>query len=156
MVPTLKLVGQLRSGLPVIATGGMMNGADIKAAIAQGASAAALGTAYLVTTEAGTAQAHRDALLAAKADTTVITRAFSGRPARGLYNGFIAMLDARASRILPYPLQNQLTRAMRTEAGKKGMADYLSLWAGKGVARCRAMGAGELTKKLAEEMHAAA
>jgi len=155
MVPMLKLVDQLRAGPPVIAAGGIMSGADIDEALAHGAAAATLGTAFLVTDEAGTARAHKDALLAATSDTTVITRAFSGRPARGLYNGYISMLDARAGRILPYPLQNMLTRAMRTEAGKKGLADYLALWAGKGVARCRAMPAGELVRTLAAEMHAA-
>jgi nitronate monooxygenase len=155
MVPTFRLVEQLRDGPPVIAAGGLMNGADIKTALDRGAAAAALGTAFLVTPEAGVPEAHKRALLAVGQDNTVVTRAFSGRPARGLYNGFIASLDGRAGRILPYPLQNALTRAMRTEAGKKGMADYLSLWAGKGVARCRAMPAGDLVRLLAEEMRAA-
>jgi len=152
MVPTLHLVEQLRDGLPVIASGGLMDGADVNAALDRGAAAAALGTAFLVTPESGTSETHKRALLEARKDTTVVTRAFSGRPARGLYNGFISALDGRASRILPYPLQNVLTRAMRTEAGRKGIAAYLSLWAGKGVARARAMPAGELVRKLAEEM----
>jgi nitronate monooxygenase len=152
MVPTLRLVEQLREGPPVIAAGGLMDGADIRAAIDRGAAAAALGTAFLVTPEAGIPDAHKQALQSAKRDTTVITRAFSGRPARGLYNEFIAMLDGRAARILPYPLQNALTRAMRTEAGKQGKAGYLSLWAGKGVARSRPMAAGDLVRTLAEEM----
>lgn len=155
MVPTLHLVDQLREGPPVIAAGGLMDGADIGAALAHGASAAALGTAFLVSPESGAAEAHKQAILSAKADTTVVTRAFSGRPARGLYNGFIAALDSRAARILPYPLQNALTRPMRNEAGRKGMAEYLSLWAGKGVARARAMPAGDLVRTLVAEMHAA-
>jgi len=155
MVPTLSLVKQLRDGPPVIAAGGLMDGADIKEALDHGAAAATLGTAFLVTPEAGTAQAHKNALLSAHKDTTVITRAFSGRPARGLYNEFIGSLDGRAARILPYPLQNILTRPMRTEAGKRNTAAYLSMWAGKGVARCRAMSAGDLVKTLVEEMQAA-
>ncbi len=154
MVPTLHLVEQLRGGPPVIASGGLMDGVDIKVALDRGAAAAALGTAFLVTPEAGTSETHKRVLLAARKDTTVITRAFSGRPARGLYNGFIAALDGRAGRILPYPLQNALTRAMRTEAGKKEIVDYLSLWAGTGVARSRAMPAADLVRVLAEEMRA--
>ncbi len=137
MVPTLSLIRELQGTLPVIAAGGLMDGADIVAALDAGAAAATLGTAFLVTSEAGVPEAHKHALLAARSDTTVITRAFSGRPARGLYNDFIAMLDSRATRILPYPFQNSLTRAMRTEAGRQGLAQYLSLWAGKGVARAR-------------------
>ena len=155
MVPTLHLVDQLRDELPVVATGGLMDGADIKTALNHGAVAAALGTAFLVTPESGVPEAHKRAVLEARKDTTVLTRAFSGRPARGLYNGFIATLDSRAARILPYPLQNMLTRTMRTEAGKKGVAAYLSLWAGTGVARARAMPAGELVRILVEEMRAA-
>jgi nitronate monooxygenase len=155
MVPTLRLVEQLRDGPAVIASGGLMDGNDIAAAIGRGAAAAGLGTAFLATPESGTSQAHKRALLDARRDTTVITRVFSGRPARGLYNEFVAMLDGRAARILPYPLQNILTRAMRTEAGKQGIAAYLSMWAGKGVARSRAMPAADLVRVLVEEMRAA-
>ncbi len=155
MVPTLHLVEQLREGPPVIAAGGLMDGTDVRAALDRGAAAAALGTAFLVTPKSAAPSVHKQAILTATKDTTVVTRAFSGRPARGLYNGFIAALDSRAARILPYPLQNALTRAMRTEAGRKGVADYLSLWAGKGVARARAMPAGDLVRTLVAEMHAA-
>jgi nitronate monooxygenase len=152
MVPTLHLVRELKDGPPVLAAGGLMDGADINTALAAGAAAAVLGTAFNVTPESGAQPAHKQALLDAGRDSTVITRAFSGRPARGLYNDFIAMLDARAARILPYPYQNALTRPMRTEAGKRGNAQYLSLWAGKGVARVRPMPAGALMKTLLGEM----
>lgn len=153
MVPTLHLVRELKDGPPVIAAGGLMDGGDVRAAIKAGAAAGALGTAFLVTPESSAQEAHKKALLAVRSDTTVITRAFSGRPARGLYNTFIATLDSRAARILPYPYQNALTRPMRTEAGKQGRADYLSLWAGKGVARARAMPAADLMHLLVAEMH---
>jgi nitronate monooxygenase len=113
-----------------------------------GASAAQLGTAFLASPESGAPEAHKRAVLAAKEDTTVITRAFSGRHARGLRNGFIAKLDGQENLILPYPLQNALTRPMRTAAGQQGLADYLSLWAGTGVARACAMPAGDLVARL--------
>ena len=85
----------------------------------------------------------------------MITRAFSGRPARGLANDFIHRVAGRGDIILPYPLQNMLTRAMRTTAAKQGDAGYLSLWAGQGVARARALPAGELVLRLVEEIRQA-
>lgn len=150
MVPTLDLVRAAASAvkLPVIATGGLMDGRDIVAALNAGASAAQLGTAFLVCPESGASWIHKRAILAAKQDTTVVTRAFSGRPARGLKNAFIASLNDRQDMILPYPLQNSLTRPMRTAAAQQGLADYLSLWAGQGVARACAMPAGDLVARL--------
>ena len=116
-----------------------------------GASAAQLGTAFLTCPESGASDVHKRAILAAKEDTTVVTQAFSGRAARGLRNVFMANVDGKEL-ILPYPLQNALTRPMRTAAAQQGLADYLSLWAGQGVARSRAMPAGQLVARLLEEM----
>jgi len=90
----------------------------------------------------------------AASDATVITRAFSGRPARGLANAFTTLLAGNENAILPYPLQNVLTRAMRAAAAAQGNAEFLSLWAGEGVARSRQMPAGELVEKLLGESEA--
>jgi nitronate monooxygenase len=154
MVPTFELVRGIAAVLPkpVIATGGLMDGRDIAAAIAAGASAASLGTAFLVSTESAAPPAHKQAILSATKDNTVITRAFSGRPARGLPNTFIQKLMGREKAILPYPLQNALTRAMRSAAAEQGNSDFLSLWAGQGVARARAMPAAELVSRLVAEI----
>jgi nitronate monooxygenase len=154
MVPTLDLVRGILDAVPVavIAAGGLMDGRDIAAAMRLGASAAALGTAFLTCPESGAPEAHKRAILAARKDTTVITRAFSGRPARGLANAFIARLEGKEDTILPYPLQNALTRAMRAAAARRGDDTFLSLWAGQGVARARALPAGELVGRLVEEM----
>lgn len=156
MVPTLELVREISAAVdtPVIATGGLMDGRDIARAMAAGASAAALGTAFLVSTESAAPQAHKQAILTAAKDNTVITRAFSGRPARGLPNTFIRKLAGRENAILPYPLQNALTRAMRAAAAQQANPEFLSLWAGQGVARSRAMPAAALVRCLAEEMAA--
>jgi nitronate monooxygenase len=153
MVPTLDLVRSITAvvDLPVIASGGLMDGRDIAASIAAGASAASLGTAFLVSAESGAPQAHKQAILTAAKDTTVITRAFSGRPARGLPNAFIKKLVGRENAILPYPFQNALTRAMRSAAARQSNAEFLSLWAGQGVARARAMPAAELVRRLVAE-----
>ncbi len=154
MVPTLALVQAIRSAVsvPVIASGGLMDGRDIAQVFACGASAAQLGTAFLTCPESGTPEAYRRAILSARSDTTVITRAFSGRPARGLRNAFIDRLEGKEECFLPYPLQNALTRPMRTAAAKRGEADFLSLWAGQGVARARLLPAAELVKQLVAEI----
>jgi nitronate monooxygenase len=154
MVPTLELVRQIRAtaSVPVIASGGLMDGRDIRRALEAGAAAVQLGTAFLASPECGASPAYKNAVLNAKSDTTVITRAFSGRPARGLRNEFIARLEGREAAILPFPLQNALTRAMRTAAAIRGVAGFLSLWAGQGVTRARCLPAGELVRKLVEEM----
>ena len=156
LVPTFTLVPGIRSAvsLPVIASGGIMDGREISQALRLGASAAALGTAFLACPESGASAAYKQAVLAAKEgkDTTVITRAFSGRPARGLPNAFINKMTGSENSILPYPLQNILTRAMRTAAAARGEADFLSLWAGTGVARTRALPAADLVRQFLAEM----
>jgi nitronate monooxygenase len=155
MVPTLDLVRATVGAVsvPVIATGGLMDGRDITAVLKAGASAAQLGTAFLPCPESGASDVYKREILAAKEDTTVVTRAFSGRPARGLRNAFIASVD-RQGLSLPYPLQNALTRAMRTAAAQQGLPDYLSLWAGQGVTRARALPAAQLVACLIQEMDA--
>jgi nitronate monooxygenase len=157
MVPLATLVREIRANvrLPVIASGGIMNGRDTAAAMKLGAAAVQLGTAFLPCPESGAPPVYKRALLDAKSDTTVITRAFSGRPARGLTNAFIAMVDGKEHAILPFRQQNDLTRPMRNACGQQGIADFISLWAGQGVARSREMPAAKLVQALMEESSAA-
>lgn len=152
MVPMRELTrGLLRDvSIPVVASGGIMDGRDIAEMLDAGAVAAQLGTAFLVCDESGAPDAYKKALLAAKHDTTVITRVYSGRPARGLRNAFIDMADGVP--ILPFRQQNDLTRPMRNESGKQGKPDYISLWAGRNVARVRAMSAAKLMETLVAEI----
>ncbi|HEY6842666.1 MAG TPA: nitronate monooxygenase [Thermoanaerobaculia bacterium] len=152
MVPILELIEAAKrvTSLPLIAAGGIMTGADVAAVLHRGAAATALGTAFLATPESGASAAYKSALHASNAPS-VITRAFSGRAARGLANEFHAMVDESA--ILPYPVQNALTRPMRTAAAKRGEAGFLSLWAGTGVAKIRSMPAEELVQRLVEELN---
>jgi nitronate monooxygenase len=157
MVPLATLVAESCAAVkvPVIASGGLMDGRDIAAAMKLGAAAAQLGTAFLPCPESGAPDAYKQALLNAKSDRTVITRAFSGRPARGIKNAFITMVEGNEGSILPFRQQNDLTRPMRNAAGAKGVADYISLWAGQGVARSRAMPAADLVAALLREMSGA-
>lgn len=155
MVGTISLVPQAVDavGVPVIASGGIMDGRGIAAALALGASAAQLGTAFLTCEEAGIPDAYKEAILGAREHETRLTRAFSGRPARGIVNRFMTEVErgATADAILPFPLQNALTRPLRSAAAKKGRADCLSLWAGQSVRLARRQPARELVERLARE-----
>lgn len=159
MIGTIALVPQMADALriPVLASGGIMDGRGIAAALALGACGVQLGTAFLTTQEAGIVDAYKEAILAAQEDETRITRAFSGRPARGIVNRFMREVEegASATDILPFPLQNALTRPLRTAAAKAGKRDFLSLWAGQGVRMARQMTAAELVLALVRETDAA-
>jgi nitronate monooxygenase len=156
MIPLATLVSAIchEVAVPVIASGGIMGGRDITVAMKLGAAAVQLGTAFLPCPESGAPAIYKRALLDAKSDTTVITRAFSGRPARGLRNAFIAMVAGKEHAILPFRQQNDLTRPMRNAAGQQGISDFISLWAGQGVARSRQMPAADLVRTLMEETSA--
>ncbi len=160
MVGTMALVPQVVDAVrvPVIASGGIMDGRGIAAALALGASAVQMGTAFLTCHEAGVPDAYKAAILGAREDGTRLTRAFSGRPARGIVNRFMTEVDrpGAASAILPFPFQNALTRPLRSAAAKQGRAEFLSLWAGQGVRLARRLSAAELIARLADETAAAA
>lgn len=157
MIGLAALVPQMVSAVrvPVIASGGIMDGRGIAAALVLGAAAVQLGTAFLTTPEAGIPQVYKDAILQAKDCDTRITRAFSGRPARGISNRFLeAYADtSQTSEILPFPYQNALTRPLRAAASRQGKSGFLSLWAGQGVGLARVMPAERLTELLAQETY---
>jgi nitronate monooxygenase len=159
MIGTISLVPQVVDAVrvPVIASGGIMDGRGIAAALALGASAVQLGTAFLTCKESGIPEAYRQAILDAKEDQTRITRAFSGRPARGIVNRFMNEVESNdhGEAILPFPLQNALTRPLRTAAAKDGRAEFLSLWAGQGVRMARRQSAAELIARLVLETDSA-
>ena len=159
MIGTMALVPQVVDAVkvPVLASGGIMDGRGITAALALGASAVQMGTAFLTCDEAGIAPAYKDAILQAREQDTRVTRAFSGRPARGIVNRFMEEIDGAAEpgAILPYPLQNVLTRPMRSAAAKQGRPEYLSLWAGQGVRMARRQSAKDLIARLVEETEVA-
>ena len=128
LVGTISLVPQVVDAVtvPVIASGGIMDGRGIAAALSLGASAVQLGTAFLTCEEAGVPEVYKKAILGAREDQTRLTRAFSGRPARGIVNRFMTEVERGdvAKAILPFPLQNQLTRPLRNAASNQGAPNF--------------------------------
>ena len=153
MVSTMALVPQMvRSvSLPVIASGGIMDGKGTRAALELGAAAVQLGTAFLVCPESSIPECYRKAVLTATDDSTQITRVFSGRPARGIRNRFMLAGEAHPEAILSFPWQNNLTRPMRNAAAKANNPEMVSLWAGQAAALARPMKAADLVKTLVTE-----
>lgn len=159
MIGTISLVPQVVDAVtvPVIASGGIMDGRAVAAALALGASAVQMGTAFLTCDEAGVPEVYKKAILKAREHETRLTRAFSGRPARGIVNRFMTEFDAidASGSILPFPLQNDLTRPLRSAAAKQGRVEFLSLWAGQGVRLAQRQMAAQLVECLAIETEAA-
>lgn len=140
--------------LPVIAAGGIMDGAGIDAALALGAAAAQLGTAYISTDESLADAGYRAALASPSAQQTIMTRAISGRPARCLANRFTVARDFGAETIPDYPVAYDLGKALNAAARAHGEPGYGAQWAGQGAPLCRALPAATLTRALAAEMKA--
>ena len=155
LIGTIALVPQVVDAVrvPVIASGGIMDGRGIAAALALGAGAVQLGTAFLTCDEAGIGDAYRQAILHAREDQTRVTRAFSGRAARGIVNRF--MRDIDATEVPPFPIQNALTRPLRTAAARQGRAEFLSLWAGQGLRLARREPAAAVVARLLDETRSA-
>jgi nitronate monooxygenase len=139
------------SDRPLIAAGGIATGAAVRAVLAAGAVAAQIGSALLLAPEAGTIKAHRTALAADH--PTALTRAFSGRRARGIVNRFMREHDAAAPSA--YPEVHNLTAPVRAAARAAGDADGFHLWAGQAHALAPETPAGELVRRLAADAAAA-
>ncbi|WP_338778719.1 nitronate monooxygenase [Streptomyces sp. DG1A-41] len=154
-VGLLSLVAQIREAvsIPIIAAGGIMRGGQIAAVLAAGASAAQLGTAFLATAESGANALHKQALTNPLFVRTELTRAFSGRPARGLVNRFLREHGPYAP--AAYPEIHHLTSPLRKAAAKAGDAQGMALWAGQGHRMARELPAGQLVEVLAGELAAA-
>ncbi len=152
---TLALVRLLATGLPVpvIAAGGIMDGAGIAAALRLGAAAAQLGTAFIDTDESLADAGYRAALASDAARHTVMTRVISGRPARCLANRFTALGEDMADREVPaYPIAYDLGKALHAAGRARGEYGYGAQWAGQGAPLVRRMAAGRLVAVLAGEM----
>lgn len=148
-IPLADLVAAVRAAvpLPVVAAGGLAGAGDVAAVLRAGAAAVAVGTALLLTDEAGTNPTHRAALVDPARETTVVTRAFTGRPARGLRNDFIDRYQPEAPS--GYPALHHLTSTLRRAAAAAGDADRLHLWAGTGYREAATGPAAQVLERLA-------
>ena len=117
--------------IPVIAAGGIMDGRGLMAAICLGAKGVQMGTAFLTCIESGAHKVHKEAILHAKEDQLVLTRAFSGKWARGINNKFITDLKNHEESLPNFPVQNTLTQHIRKAASSQNNPDFLSLWSGQ-------------------------
>ena len=150
LLAALQLIGAL-TALPLVAAGAIMTGPAVAAVLVAGAAAAQLGSAYLLSDEAGTSAAQRAATLT---DTpTVLTRAFSGRTARGIVNRWHAELGDQAP--AAYPEVHHLTAPLRAHGRASGDPDLINLWAGEAHALARTGPAAEITRDLWREAQAA-
>jgi nitronate monooxygenase len=152
-VGTMALVPQVADAVrvPVVATGGIADGRGIAAAIALGAAAVQIGTAYLLCPEATVSALHREALRVAKDDGTAITNVFTGRPARAFVNRAVRELGPMSDLAPEFPLAAAAMASLRASAEAQGSGDFSPMWAGQAAALARQAGAGEVTRHLAGE-----
>ena len=130
---TLSLVPQIAGAVdvPVVAAGGIADARGLIAALALGAEAVQMGTAFLACEESGASLLHRHALRGKKAGRTALTKGFTGRLARGIHNRLLEELNQAGTPILPYPVQRRLVRNLAIPAEAAGRSDLLPLWAGQ-------------------------
>jgi nitronate monooxygenase len=143
---TISLVPQLVDALkvPVIAAGGIVDGRGMAAALCLGASAVQLGTAFLLSPEATSVAAHRNALRTARDDNTAVTNVLTGRPARGIINRIMRELGPMSGDALPFPLAGGPLTPLRAATEPDGLGDFQPLWSGQSGALVREVPAGEI------------
>lgn len=148
---TLALLPQVvrAVSVPVVAAGGIADAAGVAAVLALGASAAQVGTAYLLCPEATTSRVHRAALQGEGAGHTALTNLFSGRPARGIVNRLMREQGPLSPLAPAFPWAGGAVAPLRAKAEALGSGDFSPLWAGQNTQGCRAVPAGELTRDLA-------
>jgi nitronate monooxygenase len=150
-VGTLALLPQIVKAVrvPVIAAGGIADAKGVAAALAFGASAVQVGTAYLLCPEALTGAMHRAALASAAARHTAITNVFTGRPARGIVNRIVRELGLVSAAAPAFPLATAAIMPLRSRAEAQGSDDFTPLWCGQNATGCSARPAAEVTRALA-------
>ncbi|WP_026694985.1 NAD(P)H-dependent flavin oxidoreductase [Peribacillus kribbensis] len=153
-VGTLSLVPQIADSVsvPVAAAGGITDGRGVAAAFALGAQGVQLGTAFLCCSESAAHPSYKKAVLKSNEESTVLTRSFSGRPARGIRNQFIEHFEQSGAAPLRYPVQNTLTGDIRKEAARTGNPEFMSLWAGQAAGLLKEqLSAAEFVGKMVAE-----
>lgn len=137
--------------VPVVAAGGIMDGAGIAAALALGAQGAQLGTAFLTCEESGAPPIQKRRLLEVREDETMITSKFSGKPARGVGNRFMREMNAADAPVLAFPAQNALTGKLRATSAQADNPEFVAMWAGQAAPLARALSVAGLVAQLEAE-----
>jgi nitronate monooxygenase len=150
-IGTLALVPQIVSAVrvPVIAAGGIADARGVAAARALGATAAQVGTAYLLCPEVSTTALHRAALKSPAAAHTALTNVFTGRPARSIVNRFMRERGLLSEQAPAFPLAAAALAPLRAKAESQGSVDFSPLWAGQNASQCSQRGAADITRGLA-------
>ncbi|MBB6693712.1 nitronate monooxygenase [Cohnella xylanilytica] len=153
MIGTMALVPQAvdQVSIPVIAAGGIMDGRGLAASLALGAAAAQMGTAFLACPESGAHDAHKRKLLSSKEDSTEVTRAYSGKAARGIRTKFMSDMERYPGTIPAYPIQNAMTRDIRQAAAEANNPEYMSLWAGQGLRLAGGRPAADIVRRTVDQ-----
>lgn len=149
-IGTFALVPQLADALqaPVIASGGIADDRGLTAALALGAEAVQIGTAFLACEESGAHPEYKRAVLEAADDSTTVTRTFSGKPARAIRNRFLDEMEGHREEIPPYPIQNAWTKDIRDASKEQSRPEFMSLWAGQAASLSRSAPAAEVVEGL--------
>lgn len=137
--------------IPVIAAGGIMDGRGIAASLMLGAQAVQMGTAFLTTTESGANLLHKEKILSSVEDEVILTRAFSGKWARGLQNTYTLAMQQEQYLMPDFPITNSLTKPMRQAAGQQNNSEFLSLWSGQSPRLARNESVEELVERISKE-----
>ncbi|MDM5192720.1 nitronate monooxygenase family protein [Bacillus hominis] len=154
MIGTFALIPQLVAEvphIPIVAAGGVMSGQGLVAAFALGAEAVQMGSAFLTSEESITHEVYKEVILHSTDTSTTVTRAFSGKYARGIRNKFIEKHEGREGDLPMYPVQNVLTSKIRQEAAKQNKEEYMSLWAGQASSLARTESAQHVVKRVMNE-----
>jgi nitronate monooxygenase len=153
MIGLMPLILQISNKIdkPILAAGGICDGRSIKAAFTLGAKGVQIGTAFITSNESAAIPAYKEAVKNAEDCDTVLTKAFSGRWARGFKNKFITEFESSGEEILDYPVQGSLTLPMRMEAQRQNNKEFTSLWAGQSGSKVAGQSAAEIFNQLVEE-----
>ncbi|PMC40690.1 nitronate monooxygenase [Bacillus sp. UMB0899] len=157
-IGTFSLIPQVvdHVNVPVIAAGGIMDGRGMLAAMALGAQGIQMGTQFLTSKESGIHSAYKAALYASTEESTVLTKSFSGRPARGIKNHFVESFEESGVSPLPFPSQNTITSSIRKAAAEQSNPDYMSLWSGQATRLLKeSQSAKDIIEEVMEEYHQA-
>jgi nitronate monooxygenase len=156
-IGTMALVPQAADAvdIPIIAAGGIADARGIAAALVLGAKGVQLGSVFIPCLESGAASAYKSKIINSNENDTILTKAFSGKYARGITNDFIQHMKPYENLLLPYPVQNEVTKPLRIKAAKEQNPQNMSLWAGQGLRMINdSFSAKELLTKLIAEVNA--